>query len=153
MSVSLSSNIMTVAYYFKGANGRRNLTRQITDWFAKTYIGKHKISIDFIARGMLREGDYGTCCIVDSVSRPRAFEINIHNRLTTIDFITTLVHELIHVQQRVHREHVTKYNKNYWARKHVPSDTCYADQPWEQAAHFLESRIAARAIRDLNLVV
>ena len=77
---------------------------------------------------------------VDSVSRPRAFEINIHNRLTTIDFITTLVHELIHVQQRVHREHVTKYNKNYWARKHVPSDTCYADQPWEQAAHFLEGQ-------------
>jgi len=142
---------MSVAISFSGYNQRRKVTRAVIDWFCPRFIGKHNIAIDVVTRGMVREGNFGTCGIIDSCSRPREFEIELHAGLNPYDYITTLIHELIHVKQRVKREHVTKYDKNYWFSRIVPEDTSYADEPWEVEAHRDETWITKLAIHEIGL--
>lgn len=133
---------MSASYSFAGSNCRRKLTRTATDWFVSKYVGdRYKFAIDFVARGLSREGLFGSCSILDSCYRPREFIVEIHNRLDEDAYLKVLFHELIHVKQRILREHVTKYNKNYWYSRIVPEDTLYEDEPWEIEAHNNEERI------------
>ena len=133
---------MSASYSFAGSNCRIKLTRAATDWYVSNYIGdRYKFAIDFVSRGMIREGIFGACSIMDSCSRPREFLVEMHNRLDVDTYLRTLFHELIHVKQRIKREHVTKYDKNYWYSRIVPEETAYEDEPWEVEAHGNEERI------------
>jgi hypothetical protein len=133
---------MSVSFSFTGSNCRKRITSLAAQWYISKYIGdRYKFAVDFIARGLAREGMYGCCSIVDSCSRPREFVVEIHNRLDIEDYLTVLFHELIHVKQRILREHVTRYNKNYWYSRKVSEDTPYEDEPWEVEAHGTERLI------------
>ncbi|MEK9697415.1 MAG: hypothetical protein VW270_16750, partial [Candidatus Poseidoniales archaeon] len=55
-------------------------------WFVANYLPRHKIDIYVNHRGLLREGVFGWCTVLDSDSRPREFEIEIHNKLNVDDY-------------------------------------------------------------------
>jgi len=144
----VSSLVMSTSLSFSGSNCRKRITSIAAEWYISRYIGsRYKISIDFVARGLAREGMYGCCSIIDSCSRPREFLVEIHNRLDINTYLEVLFHELIHVKQRVLREHVTKYNKQYWYSRIVSDDTAYEDEPWEVEAHGTESKIYKEFIK------
>ena len=84
---------------------------------------------------------------LDSATRPRFFEIQIHNGLSKWDYLVTLAHEMVHVKQRVRGEWGQKARGiNTWYKKVVPPFTKYWDEPWEIDARAWERYIANRAI-------
>ena len=82
------------------------------------------------------------------MSRPRYFEIEIENRLDNKEqYLTTLFHELIHVEQRLRNTHSVTYDArlcrsvNKWHGDVVPPETAYMDEPWEIEAYGLEGQL------------
>ena len=98
---------------------------------------RHKIDIYVNHRGLLREGVFGWCTVLDSDSRPREFEIEIHNRLDNEKYTKTLLHELWHVFQHVKGHLRDKRGKRLW-RGIDHTETDYSDQPWEVEALKME---------------
>ena len=70
-------------------------------WFVDKYLPRHKISVHVDHKGLLREGVFGWQWSTDSDSRPREFEIEIHNRLDPQQYTEALLHELWHLYQHV----------------------------------------------------
>ena len=106
-------------------------------WFVANYLPRHKIDIYVNHRGLLREGVFGWCTVLDSDSRPREFEIEIHNRLDNEKYTKTLLHELWHVFQHVKGHLRDKRGKRLW-RGIDHTETDYSDQPWEMEALKME---------------
>ena len=86
-------------------------------WFVANYLPRHKIDIYVNHRGLLREGVFGWCTVLDSDSRPREFEIEIHNRLDHEKYTKTLLHELWHVFQHVKGHLRDKRGKRLWRHR------------------------------------
>ena len=115
----------------------------IVTWFVDKYLPRHKIFVHVDHKGLLREGVFGWQWITDSDSRPREFEIEIHNRMTPENYTKTLLHELWHVHQHVKGLLKDKHNKRLW--KGIDhSETDYADQPWERQANTMEEYLFNR---------
>ena len=91
--------------YFEttGYNYSYKRCHDIVLWFVAKYLPRHKLDITINHRGLLREGVFGWCTVVDCDYRPRAFEIELHNRMDPIQYTQTLLHELWHVYQHVKR--------------------------------------------------
>ena len=84
---------------------------------------------------------------LDSATRPRFFEIQIHSGLSNWDYLVTLAHEMVHVKQRVTGQWGQKRSGiNSWYKKEVSPFTKYWDEPWEIDARAWERYIANRAI-------
>ena len=105
-------------------------------WFVGKYLPRHKLDISVIHRGLIREGVFGWCA-TEGRSRPRTFEIELHNRMDVELYTRTLLHELWHVYQHVKGLLKDKHNKRLW--KGIDhSETDYNNQPWEKQANTME---------------
>ena len=105
----------------------------VVEWFCT----QHKIEVEVLHMGLLREGVYGWCTVSDCTWRPRSFLIEIHNRLSTEDYIKTLLHELQHVLQHVRGDLRDKRGIRCWKGIDC-SELDYENQPWELEAHSIE---------------
>ena len=123
-----------------GYNYSHKRCQDIVVWFVEKYLPRHKIEIAVHHRGLLREGVLGWCSVIDSNSRPRNFEIEVHNRMDIDEYISTLLHELWHVYQHVRGDLKDKREKRYWKGIDY-SHTDYSDQPWELEAIEMEEKL------------
>ena len=120
-----------------GYNYSQRRCESIVTWFVDKYLPRHKIFVHVDHKGLLREGVFGWQWITDSDSRPREFEIEIHNRMTVEEYTKTLLHELWHILQHVRGDLRDKRNQRLW--KGIDhSQTDYSDQPWELEAQRME---------------
>ena len=124
--------------YTSGYNYSKKRCGHIVNWFIEKHLPKHKLEITVNHRGMLHEGVYGWVGVTDCDWRPRAFEIELHNRMDIDHYTKTLLHELWHVYQHVRGTLKDKRGKRYW-RGIDHSLTDYNDQPWELQAFQMES--------------
>ena len=109
-------------------------------WFIGKYLPRHKIDNTVNHRGLLREGVFGRCTVLDSDSRPRDFEIELHNRMDVHHYAQTLLHELWHGYQHVKGKLKDKRGKRLWKGiDHTETD--YSDQPWEIEAQQMELKL------------
>ncbi|QJT70050.1 hypothetical protein SynMITS9220M01_037 [Synechococcus phage SynMITS9220M01] len=119
-----------------GHNARVRHCEGVVAWFISKYLPRHKLDITINNRGLLREGVFGWCS-AESGSRPREFEIELHNRMDVELYTRTLLHELWHVYQHVTGNLKEMRGKTLW--KGIDhSDTDYSDQPWEIEAEEME---------------
>jgi len=119
-----------------GHNARVRRCEGVVAWFVGKYLPRHKLDITINNRGLLREGVFGWCS-AESGSRPREFEIELHNRMDVELYTRTLLHELWHVYQHVTGNLKEMRGKTLW--KGIDhSDTDYSDQPWEIEAEKME---------------
>ena len=119
-----------------GHNARVRHCEGVVAWFIGKYLPRHKLDITINNRGLLREGVFGWCS-AESGSRPREFEIELHNRMDVELYTRTLLHELWHVYQHVTGNLKEMRGKTLW--KGIDhSDTDYSDQPWEIEAEEME---------------
>ena len=85
---------------------------------------------------------YGCIHSIDQLSRPRFFEIEMCNQQDDNSYVTTLLHELTHFEQRLRGKWKQQWKKdkveNKWHSRIVPDTTKYDDEPWEIEAHALE---------------
>jgi len=120
-----------------GYNYSKRRCEDAVNWFIAKYLPKYKLDITVNHRGLMREGVYGWCTVMDSNSRPREFEIELHNKMNVDLYLQTLFHELWHVYQHVKGNLKDKYGKRLW-RGIDHTETDYSDQPWEVEARNME---------------
>ena len=125
---------------YSGYNYSKNRCESIVQWFVDKYLPRHKLEIVVHHRGLVREGVYGWCTVLDCDWRPRAFEIELHNQMSIDDYTSTLLHELWHVYQHVKGNLKDKGEKRFW--KGIDhSYTDYSNQPWELEAREMERKL------------
>ena len=137
---------MSYSLSFVGYNQRRKLTRSVIQWFIQQRsLGRFKFFLDINDRRCRSvDGNSGTCSTLDSISNPRMFEIEIDNTQDEKEYVSTLFHELIHVEQRLRGYHQHRYSwTDYckWKGEVVTDDVPYKDQPWEKEARKWEKRL------------
>ena len=83
-------------------------------------------------------GDAVGWCMMEDTNRE--FTIDVHNKLTLKDFVTTICHEMVHVKQYARKE-TCGYGEK-WKGKEVNPKTCYYDLPWEKEAYRVQDKLA-----------
>ena len=123
-----------------GSKAPKRRCESIVSWFIGKYLPNHKLDIVVNHRGLVREGVYGWCTVLDCDHHPRAFEIEMHNRLDVENYHKVLLHELQHVLQHVRGDLRDKYRKRLWKGIDC-SELDYEEQPWEQEAMDMEGKL------------
>ena len=126
-----------LSLHTSGSKYSRRRCDRVVEWFCTKYLPKHKIEVEVLHRGLLREGVYGWCTITDCSWRPRSFLIEVHNRMSPEDYIITLLHELQHILQHVRGDLRDKRGIRCWKGIDC-SGMDYESQPWELEAHLME---------------
>ena len=87
-------------------------------------------------------GDAVGWCMMEDTNRE--FTIDVHNKLTLKDFVTTICHEMVHVKQYARKEMDDGQNtgRARWKTKTIPMDTKYYDLPWEKEAYRMQDKLA-----------
>jgi len=144
----VSPLVMSYSLSFVGYNQRRKLTRNVVEWFInRRKLNRFSLFIDVNDRRCRNaDGNNGTCSTLDSLSRPRMFEIEMDNTLDDDEYITTLFHELTHMEQRLRGKHQYRVGwKDYskWKGKKIKDDIDYALLPWEIEANEQEEKLSS----------
>ncbi len=79
----------------------RSTSERVLRWFQSQYLPRHHLDISLVCKNLESDGVFGWCMVEGSLSKPRTFLIEIHNKLDYKTYLTTLVHELWHVYQHV----------------------------------------------------
>lgn len=120
-----------------GYNYSRRRCESVVEWFIGKYLPRHKLEITVHHRGLLREGLHGQVWVNDCDYKPRSFSIEMHNFLSTEDYIKILLHELQHVLQHVRGDLRDKGTKRLWCGIDC-TELDYDDMPWEKEARLME---------------
>ena len=132
---------------FGGYRNRKRIARAAIERFFKhRKLNRFNTFVHIVDKRVWHQGNDGTCLSIDELSRPRYFEIEIENRLDNKEqYLTTLFHELRHVEQRLRGTHVQRFSSrhskvvNKWKGVPEPPETEYIDEPWEIDAYKMES--------------
>ena len=126
---------------FIGYNHRKKLVRDAIWWFLPKYVGRHVLDIEIHDKRMNREGT-DAACMFSGYSRPRQFFIEMNNSLDENEYISSLIHELIHIKQWIFQQRITRENlKNFWYGEHIDDDVEYMELPWEKEAYSREDTV------------
>ena len=117
--------------YTSGNKTRKKLCNKVVEWFYSNYLIEYDTIIEVLHRGLIREGVYGYCDVVDD--EYKEYLIEIHNRLTKEDYIKCLIHELVHVQQFCSGALEIKSCKRYF------KGVCMDDLNYENQHHEIEA--------------
>ncbi len=132
---------------FGGYRNRKRIARAAIEWFFKhRKLNRFNTFVHIVDKRLWHQGNDGTCLSIDELSRPRYFEIELENRLDNKEqYLTTLFHELRHVEQRLRGTHVERFSTrhsrvvNKWKGEMVPAVTEFMVLPWEIDAYKMES--------------
>lgn len=116
---------------------KRALAQKTVAWSIKK-LGLNRmssLSIDVILRKMKKD-EYGYCNIIES---NRSFIIDVNKNVSLKDFVSTIIHEMVHVKQFARNE-MSAYGMR-WKTKTVSENTMYVDLPWEKEAYKLEAKL------------
>ena len=86
---------------------------------------------------------YGYCMSESN----REVEIEVDKRLRKNQFISTVIHEMVHVWQYATKQLTQKGCKEFWRGKDY-TDAYYSNQPWERQALRMEKSILKEYKRD-----
>lgn len=116
---------------------KRALAEKTVAWSIKK-LGLNRmssLSIDVVLRKM-KKGEYGYCNIIES---NRSFIIEVNKSVSLKDFVSTIIHEMVHVKQFARNE-MSAYGMR-WKTRIVSENTKYVDLPWEKEAYKLEKKL------------
>ena len=116
---------------------KRALAEKTVAWSIKK-LGLNRMSslnIDVVLRKM-KKGEYGYCNIIES---NRSFVIEVNKSVSLKDFVSTIIHEMVHVKQFARNE-MSAYGMR-WKTRIVSENTKYVDLPWEKEAYKLEKKL------------
>lgn len=144
---------MAVDIYFAGYRNRKRIVRSAIEWFLPKYVGGHILSICVHDKRMNREGTHAACSVVGRCCRPREFMIEMNNSLDEKEYISSLIHELIHIKQWIFQQRITRENlKNFWYGEHIDDDVEYMELPWEKDAYYLEDKVFKRYLKSEDYI-
>ena len=122
-----------------GLKHQREMTEKIIFAITKKLMPRLKnidIDVQLDKNLSIKTGCEGFCLQVDD----RQYELEIDASLGLRDFVTTIVHEMVHVKQGVRGELREIFGKQYWKGRVCNKD--YMEQPWEKEAYRLQDKLA-----------
>lgn len=124
---------------------QRQLTQSVAEFMDRKFFGRYKtLAVNFeISRTLMRDHEVAGLCYPQGSYRPREFDIDLSTDLSTIDFIKTVIHELVHVKQYVKGELIDRQRGRasvLWNGKDH-TKTSYTKQPWEREAYRLQESL------------
>lgn len=138
---------MNISLYVKGGNRfQKHIVNQTVDWCMGKLMPKvRRIHINVHLRNIKEADGYCENMASDPVdfvgSSPRYFNIEIEKKLSLMEMISTIIHEMVHVRQYVNRELADGSANTKWKSMSVPFGTDYFDQPWEKEAFRLQEKL------------
>jgi len=132
-----------------GYGYRKLLCEDVTTWFLNKFLPRHKIDVEILHRGLVREGVYGYCDFIDDYRRPRMFLIELHTHMEEELYIKTLLHELTHLRQWVVGSLRLRRGKMCYGKESV-EDYEYWYQPHEIEAREQEETLYLEYLFDKN---
>jgi len=133
-------------YHF-GYGYSKKRCKSIATWFINKHLPRHKLMIDIVHRSLMKYDCYGYLD-ASNYSRPRNFTISLHSKMKEIDYVKTLLHELVHLKQWVEGSLTLKSGRTYYKGKNV-SDIKYYEQPHELEAFKLQEELYRQYNRDM----
>ena len=139
---------MMIKRYNKLTKQQKNLAFEAIDFFVDRVMPRMKKSLSIRVIGdanlIIKQSMFGFCDYIDVESRyPRDFEITVDTQTTVENFVSTIMHEMVHVKQWARGEmRDLSTDKRRWKNsKIVISDTDYEDHPWEIEAFEMENEL------------
>ena len=117
-----------------GTAQKRQLAEDLCYFVAQRYkfSPKKEIEIDVNIKSI--DGAQGFCMDCDD----GLYEIEIDNKITGDDFITCVLHELVHVKQYVKKELHDCGCVQMYKKVAYETDMNYLDKPWEKEAYKMQ---------------
>jgi hypothetical protein len=115
----------------------RKLCKDVTNWFLSSFLPRHKLYIEIWHHGLKREGVWGYCDVIGSTYKPREFLIEIQSGLDKKDYIKTILHEFVHLEDFCRDRLKIKSSKRYYNGIDV-EELNYDEQPHEIKAYQME---------------
>ena len=121
-----------------GKKSQREVAYKVVDFMIKKLMPRHKtLDITIELKNIpIRDNAWG---LVEIQDNNREFIIELEKDLCLYDFVTSLIHEMIHVKQYVRKELTENGLTVYWNGENC-SKLAYSKQPWEQEAYTLQGR-------------
>lgn len=121
-----------------GKKSQRELAFKVVDFMIKKLMPRVRtLDITVQIKSIPdKEKAWGLIEIQDS---NREFIIEIEKSLSLYNFVTSLIHEMIHVKQYVRKELTDEGHTVFWNGEDC-SKLAYSKQPWEQEAYTLQGR-------------
>ena len=131
---------------YGGTKKQRWLIEDITWWFCEKYFKRFKsfnIEIDLCK---IPEKVQGWCMEIDK----NCSHIQIDKRLEGDDFITCVLHELVHVKQQFKGElkEINGIEKMWKGEVHIGVD--YYNLPWEKEAYHMQEGLLDEYKKDMG---
>ena len=131
---------------YGGTKKQRWLIEDITWWFCEKYFKRFKsfnIEIDLCK---IPEKVQGWCMEIDK----NCSHIQIDKRLEGDDFITCVLHELVHVKQQFKGElkEINGIEKMWKGEVHIGVD--YYNLPWEKEAYHMQEVLLDEYKKDMG---
>ena len=132
-------NIITVE---GGKKEQRQMVEDVVSYMIQRQMPRMKtLDIHVILKKI--DDAYGYCMSESN----REFEIEVDKRLGKNQFISTVIHEMVHVWQYATKQLTQKGCKEFWRGKDY-TDAYYSNQPWERQALLMEKSILKEYKRD-----
>ena len=132
-------NLITVE---GGKKEQRQIVEDVVSYMIQRQMPRMKtLDIHVILKKI--DDAYGYCMSESN----REFEIEVDKRLRKNQFISTVIHEMVHVWQYATKQLTQKGCKEFW-RGNDYTDAYYSNQPWERQALRMEKSILKEYKRD-----
>ena len=132
-------NIITVE---GGKKEQRQIVEDVVSYMIQRQMPRMKtLDIHVILKKI--DDAYGYCMSESN----REFEIEVDKRLGKNQFISTVIHEMVHVWLYATKQLTQKGCKEFWRGKDY-TDAYYSNQPWERQALRMEKSILKEYKRD-----
>lgn len=122
-----------------GTRKKRDLADRVASFAKNKLFPKTErviLDISLVARLTEKEGCMGDC-VADQESRECI--IRIDSLLEEIEFVTTILHEMVHVKQYLKGELKDKgHFITFWKKQKFDRRTEFAEKPWEVEAYMME---------------
>ena len=109
--------------------------KKCLSWYDKNFLKDYEYDLT-VEHSYVKE-HLAVMHVSGELEDPREFTIEIHKYLNGKEYIMTLIHEMIHIEDYIKGNLTEQDGKRYWKKVFYGSDD-YENQPWEIRANRLE---------------
>jgi hypothetical protein len=110
--------------------------KNVISWYDKNFLNEYEYDVS-VEHCILDEHS-ALMHVSGELEEPRDFTIEVHKYLKGKEYVMTLIHEMLHIEDYIKGNLTEQEGKRYWKGVFYGSDD-YENQPWEIRAASLEN--------------
>jgi len=121
-----------------GTKAQKELCKNVIAWYDRNFLGDYAFDLT-VQHLELDAEHYGFMHVSGKLEDPDDFTIEIDKHLSEEEYVKTLIHEMIHIEDYIKGNLTEKNGERYWKGIFYEEDS-YETQPWEMRAALLEGQ-------------